>query len=195
MTQLKTRFGRSLILLLSVGAGVATAQATLLHSFSKQVDGSQPGGDLIMDSHGNLYGTTAAGGPQYQGGTVFELIAVPGGGWTEKILHNFNDSPGSGDGYDPSSTLIFDSHGNLYGITYQGGAYPQYYDLSGTVFELSPAPDGSWTESLLYSFGAFPTPDGTQPSGKLALDASGNVYGTTATGGTNAIYLGGPSSN
>ena len=105
--------------------------------------GRTPFGNLIFDSAGNLYGTTFAGGT-YGKGTVFELS--PYG--TETVLYNF----GSGaDGQNPYAGLIFDSSGNLYGTTVNGGAYG-----GGTAFELSPNGAGGWTETGLYSFGNGP---------------------------------------
>ncbi len=157
---------------------------TTLHSFDLNgTDGAYPGtGGLIFDASGNLYGTTGNGGsgadPE---GTVFELTPGTGGVWTEQILHSFQRS--HSDGYAPgSSTLIFDASGNLYGTTELGGA-----SNKGTVFELSPAGGGSWTETLLYQFG--PLPDGEGPLGGVVFDASGNLFGTTGNGGEfgNAI--------
>ncbi len=103
-------------------------------------------------------------------------FAISAGAATEKILHTFT---GGNDGDEPVSTLIFDLKGNLYGTTPAGGAYGY-----GTVFELSPNSDGSWTESVLYSFGAY-AGDGTGPldySG-LIFDSTGSLYGTTREGG------------
>ncbi len=70
---------------------------------------------LIFDDAGNLYGTTGAGGT-YGYGTVFELTPAAGGGWTEQVLHNFNDA----DGGKPQAGLILDAAGNLYGTTVRG---------------------------------------------------------------------------
>ena len=94
-------------------------------------------------------------------------------GVQEKILYNF----GTGDGYYPYGTLIFDASGNLYGTTYAGG---KYYD--GTVFKLTKNQDGTWTESVLYNFagGEF---DGMYPTAGLTFDSQGNLYGTTNAGG------------
>ena len=90
-----------------------------------------------------------------------------------KTLYEFG---GSGDGAAPYAGLIFDNAGNLYGTTVFGGEY-----RCGTVFELTPNPDGSWTESVLYSFtgGA----DGALPFGGLIFDQAGNLYGTAQAGG------------
>ena len=150
----------------------------VLHSFSGGTDGIHPYAGLIFDAAGNLYGTTDLGGA-YGYGTVFELTPAAGGTWTEKVLHNFNN--GGTDGTRPYARLTFDAAGNLYGTTYGGGAYNSY----GTVFELTPAAGGTWTEKVLHSFGSGT--DGLIPYGGLIFDAAGNLYGTTAYGGTNDL--------
>ena len=93
--------------------------------------------------------------------------------WTEKLLHSFNDT----DGALPRAGLIFDAAGNLYGTTSEGGAYSW-----GTVFELTPAGGGNWTETVLHSFGNGT--DGASPYAGLIFDAAGNLYGTAWQGGT-----------
>ena len=119
---------------------------TVLHSFNLDgQDGIRPYSSLLMDSTGNLYGTTYLGGiyGTYGLGTVYEIM--PGkGGWTEKVLHSFN-SDGI-DGFNPYGNLVLDAKGNLYGTTYVGGT-----GSVGTVFELSPNPDGSWQETIILS--------------------------------------------
>ncbi|MFZ0418177.1 MAG: choice-of-anchor tandem repeat GloVer-containing protein [Candidatus Sulfotelmatobacter sp.] len=101
-------------------------------------------------------------------------------GQRERLLHSFG---GSGDGSLPKSGLTSDGHGNLYGVTYYGGAFG-----AGTVFELSPPAQGqtSWTETVLHSFQGPPT-DGWSPTAGVALDKSGNVYGTTSGGGPTSL--------
>src|SRR5258706_1758469 len=124
------------VLGVAVCASGQQGQERVLHSFNGG-DGYIPEGGLIFDASGNLYGTTSVWG-KYGGGTLFELSPAVGG-WKEKILHSF----GSGtDGAYPYASLIFDSAGNLYGTTTIGGANND----SGTVFELIPHSDGSWTE-------------------------------------------------
>jgi uncharacterized repeat protein (TIGR03803 family) len=149
---------------------------TVLHTFTNNfTDGSYPYGGLIFDASGNLYGTTYSGGILGYG-TVFELSPAAGGGWTETVLHNF--SPSSSDGQFLYGVLLRDKAGNLYGTTQGGGA-----NSGGTVFELTPASGGLWTESLLHSFGLGS--DGKGPSAvTLIMDASGNLYGTTEFGGS-----------
>ncbi len=155
----------------------ATAADNVLHSFQGGTDGSYPQAGLTSDAAGNLYGTTFQGGTAGVG-TVFELTPAGGGTWTEKVLYSF----GGADGNGPFGGVIFDAAGNLYGTTIGGGTY-----LAGTAFELSPAGGGTWTEKVLWSFGNGT--DGTSPAAGLIFDAAGNLYGTTQTGGTNGAGM------
>jgi len=153
----------------------------VLHHFgSVPGDGISPLGGLIIDSAGNLYGTTIGGGTSNfgDGGTVFELSPARNGNWKETILYSF-EAYDTGAAYFPRSGLVMDTAGNLYGTTQDpSGAYGQ-----GTVFEISPVAGGSWTESIVYSFGASQT-DGIIPTSPyLSLDAAGNLYGVTYRGG------------
>jgi uncharacterized repeat protein (TIGR03803 family) len=99
------------------------------------------------------------------------------GRWTEKVLHRFNHN--GMDGIVPFSGLILDAAGNLYGTTVIGGVYS-----GGTVFELTPQTDRSWSERILHNFNDNGN-DGAQPNASLIFDAAGNLYGTTYTGGAN----------
>jgi uncharacterized repeat protein (TIGR03803 family) len=146
----------------------------VLHSFGTGQDGVSPEAGLILDQAGNLYGTTTVGGT-HDDGAVFELMPGMDGLWSEKILHNFN--PNTHDGLYPEAALIFDSSGNLYSTTYGGGTHD-----NGTVFELIPRMNGSWTEKVLHSFN-FKGKDGSVPEAGLIFDQSGNLYGTTTQGG------------
>ena len=139
----------------------------VLHSFQGSGDGIAPFGGLISDSAGNLYGTTAIGGTRNLG-TVFEL-SPSGGGWNYSLLYSFTDQG------TPQATLAMDAAGNLYGTTY-GSADGEY----GTVFKLSPS-SGGWTYTTLHTFTGGH--DGAHPWGSVALDAAGNLYGTTPEGG------------
>jgi uncharacterized repeat protein (TIGR03803 family) len=148
---------------------------SILLSFNG-TNGAAPHDALLM-SGGNLYGTAQAGGT-YGFGTVFELTKS-GSTWTPSVLYSFKG--GLSDGATPLYTsLSMDTLGNLYGTTYKGGAYS-----ADTVFELSPS-GSSWIESALYSFGGLT--DGQHP-GSLIIgttpQTSGNLYGTTFTGGTS----------
>jgi uncharacterized repeat protein (TIGR03803 family) len=148
-------------------------KASILHNFGKGRDGQLPNTALTFDSAGNLYGTTLYGGV-YDLGTVFEL-SPRAGGWTEKVLHSFGGS--GSDGQYPYSTVIFDASGNLYATTDAGGAYG-----GGTAYEFIPQKDGSWKEKILHNFGGGE--DGSTSYSKLIFDAAGNLYGTTAAGGS-----------
>ena len=113
---------------------------------------------------------------------TFLLFAVSSGqAGNQKVLYTFT---GGVDGSQPyQAGVIFDSAGNLYGVTQYGGAYGQ-----GTVFQLTPSPDGVWTETVLHSFTGVP--DGEQPQGGLAIDGAGNLYGTTSWGGDPSAWCG-----
>lgn len=153
-----------------------------LYDFQGAPDGYSSTAALIADSSGNLYGTTLSGGPNNPNcfnsgcGTVFEL-SPNGDTWTETVLHNFNST--ATDGCAPFAGLIRDSAGSLYGTTLGCGA-----SGFGVVYELSPGQGGSWTFSLLHSFSGSPQ-DGAASQSTLLMDASGNLYGTTAYGGSH----------
>jgi uncharacterized repeat protein (TIGR03803 family) len=102
---------------------------------------------------------------------VFKLTLESGGKWGYSIIHKFNGANGE----QPEGSLVFDSAGNLYGVTELGGAHNQ-----GTVFELSLS-GNTWKEKVLYNFTSTPV-----CLGGLILDASGNLYGTDAFGGANS---------
>ncbi len=134
---------------------------------------STPEFGVTLDSSGSLYGTLSFG-PTC--GAIFQLVRNSVGGWTENILHVFDPDTTPGDGCDPSSALLSDSHGNLYGFTSSGGA-----DGEGAAFELTPASGGGWTYSVIYSFG-IRVGDPISPNGTMAIDATGNLYGAAAGG-------------
>jgi uncharacterized repeat protein (TIGR03803 family) len=145
-----------------------------LYNFTGLGDGGGPRAALIMDGAGNLYSTTGAGGT-FDYGTVFKLSPNAGGGYDESVLYSFT---GGNDGAGPWGGLITDSAGNLFGTTFAGGAYHQ-----GVVFKLSPTAGGGYTESVLYSFTGGN--DGGNPEAGLIFDSAGNLYGTTANGGSS----------
>ena len=164
------------------------ATETILYSFGAYPgDGAFPSGGLLFDSAGNIYGTTNGGGAYCENnggcGTVYELSPIAGGGWMEQILYNFCTTGNAftcPDGSGPYAGLIMDGAGNLYGTTTFGGS-----GRYGTVFRLSPPAAGSkiWTQTVLWSFGPGAN-NGLQPGyGKLNMDSSGNIYGTTTEGG------------
>jgi uncharacterized repeat protein (TIGR03803 family) len=169
---------KAALVILTVGfltGNALAAHETKLHNFGNGTDGTFPAAGLVVDSAGNLYGTTPRGGT-YDLGTVFELSPNGSGGWTEKKLHNFGLGT---DGQLPEGSLTFDAAGDLYGTTYLGGLHGR-----GTVFELSPNGRGGWTETKLHSFNGA---DGAGPTCNLVFDAAGNLYGTTYQGGSNNL--------
>ena len=149
----------------------------VLHSFNNNgKDAAGPLSGLIFEARGNLYGTSEWGGT-YGWGTVFELTPGTNGKWKEKVLHSFNYN--GKDGALPYAGLVFDTSGNLYGTTTEGGVQG-----SGTVFELTAGANDKWTEKVLYSFcPTYPCTDGGYPEGALIFDGSGALYGTTRGGG------------
>jgi uncharacterized repeat protein (TIGR03803 family) len=186
--------GGTLFRLAPAGGSVS---ATVLHTFTAAdikgqgvpFDGGLPYGNLLLDSLGNIYGTTLIGGggqiipgEASNAGTVFEVTPPSGGGtvWHETLLHSFNGDTGNiktADGASPYGGVIFDPAGNLYGTTAQGGLNDE-----GTVFKLAPPAAGgtSWTQTVLHNFRSFP--DGAGPFGALVLGTSGLLYGVTSSG-------------
>ncbi len=158
---------------------------TQIYSFAFGArDAEQPdGGPLLMDGSGNLFGTTMFGGNNGGVGTVYELSPIAGGGWSEKVIYSFQCC--NEDAFYPLGGVVMDAAGNLYGASSNGGTHGV-----GTVFELSPDGSGGWTESILYSFTGNRNsgPDGAEPVAGVVFDAAGNLWGTTALGGT---YLNG----
>jgi uncharacterized repeat protein (TIGR03803 family) len=147
---------------------------TVLYSFCPDggacTDGAFPHGNLVMDAAGDLYGITSNGGTTKHCpkpcGTVFEVTKAG----KETVLHSFI---GGADGAFPAAGLVVDPRGNLYGTTTAGGGRTH----DGTVFKLS----RRGKEIVLYRFTGGS--DGAIPGATLILDAKGNLYGTTSSGG------------
>jgi uncharacterized repeat protein (TIGR03803 family) len=113
---------------------------SVIYTFNLGPDGAYPEfSPVIFDGKGNLYGTANAGGT-HGGGVVFEL-SPDGASWEETVIYNFCSVANCADGIYPSSGVIMDSAGNLYGET--SGGYGD--NDTGVVFELSPS-SGGWTE-------------------------------------------------
>ena len=160
-----------------------------LHSFSGS-DGSGPLGGLVMDSKGNLYGTTYEGG-NYGSGVVYELQPTATGSWDFTVIHNFHyDGVSNFDGLHPAATLVLDGKGNLYGTTEIGGTglcneatdtinrtvSPPKGGSSyscGTVFEVSPQKGGNWSEQVIHNFQGT---DGGLPLASMIFDRGGNLF-------------------
>lgn len=151
---------------------------TVLHSFSHfpppsvvrrgrlLMDGSVPGGRVVFDALGNLFGTTGYGGT-YGHGTVYEVTSSG----VETVLYSF---AGGTDGADPDGALTLDATGNLYGTTYSGELHGV-----GTLFKLT----ANGTKTTLYDFcSQSGCTDGAYPLSAV-MDSQGNFYGTTYLGG------------
>ncbi len=178
------------ILALLLAASMASAQTeTVLYNFDSLTSIGYPLDAPYIDSAGNLYGTAENGRP-FLGG-VFELSppTAQGGSWAESLLYGFTSVP---DGAFPTSGLVRDSNGALYGQTWMGGTSDY-----GTVFQLSPPAisGGAWTETTLYTFTDILFSAGYPGSG-LIFDKSGNLYGTKGSNSGGLVFeLSPPSSS
>jgi uncharacterized repeat protein (TIGR03803 family) len=170
--QTKCRWAAAIVaaILMMVAVTIAAPAQTysVVYTFQGGTDGSRPQSGLIVDTLGNLYGSTPFGGTS-NAGTVFKIDSAA----NETILYRFT---GGSDGGGPNGPLVRDSVGNLYGTTSAGGlGY-------GVLFELEP----TGTETVLHNFGATQT-DGKTPQAGLVRDSAGNLYGTTSAGGTKGF--------
>ena len=145
----------------------------VLYNFTGGTDGSAPAAGVIRDGTGNLYGTTYKYGGDNDG-VAFELQKKSRALFKDRVLYTFKATPG---GENPYAGLIVDAKGNLYGTTIEGGA-----NESGVAFELVRR-GRHWTEKVLHAFGA--SGDGSSPYAGLAMDGSGNLFGTTVFGGSH----------
>jgi uncharacterized repeat protein (TIGR03803 family) len=144
----------------------SSGEELLVYSFLGATDGSDPYAGVILDSAGNLYGTTVYGGTE-GAGTVYKLDPK----FNKTALYNFT---GGSDGANPYASLLRSKAGNLYAMTQNGGA-----NGKGVVFEL----DAAGKETVLYSFSGT---DGQAPVAGLIVDESGDLYGTTPSGGSKS---------
>jgi len=158
----------------------------ILYNFQGGPDGGLPYAGLVFDHKGTLYGTTFEGGDPSNGGcasyydggcgVVFSL-SRSGGAWKQNVLYAFQ---GQSDGANPAAPLILDHRGNLYGTT---SGLDLDFNYNSTVFELSPASAGPWTETTILAFSVDGSGTGIAPFAGLAFDRAGNLYGTTYFGG------------
>jgi uncharacterized repeat protein (TIGR03803 family) len=167
----------------------ASGKETVFYSFTGGTDGGLPTGPLIRDAAGNLFGVTASGGDLsscqngvHNGcGVVFRLDRTG----KETVLYAFKGIP---DGASPKGRLLRDKSGNFYGVTVAGGTIGCNANQGcGTVFKL----DANGKETVLYTFTGGS--DGANPNGDLVMDESGNLYGTTSSGGDPSCYRAGGS--
>jgi uncharacterized repeat protein (TIGR03803 family) len=144
----------------------------ILHTFTGSTkDGKYPSyTSLLSDAQGNLYGVTEEGGAA-DGGILYKLNTS--GKFT--ILHSFKG--GTTDGCNVLGTPFMDAAGNFYGTTSSCGTH-----MLGTVWKV----DQSGKEKVLHSF-AGGTTDGEYPLAGVIVDADGNIYGNTETGGSDDV--------
>jgi uncharacterized repeat protein (TIGR03803 family) len=152
--------------------------ASILHSFAGGLnDGRFPEGTPVLDSAGNIYGTTNGGGSISGAGTVWKLTPVTAGVYAETILYSFAWANGSG----PYAGVVLDSFGNIYSTTGSGVKKSPCWDGCGIVWELAVS-GSTYQWQTLWGFNSA---DGGYPSASLILDGD-NLYGTTYGGGTSS---------
>jgi uncharacterized repeat protein (TIGR03803 family) len=182
----------------------------VIYDFCSQqdcADGHHGDGAMAIDTAGNLYGTAYEGGVHHKG-VVYELSPTADRhGWSETVLYDFcakrracvdGDQPVGGVTYAGAAHgLPYDGVSPLYGVTTKGGNRQH-----GVVFSLMPAKGGGWKEQVLFAFcrEQDDCPSGAAPvdTGPLAIDAAGNLYGATYSGGDNfdgVVYELSPSSS
>jgi uncharacterized repeat protein (TIGR03803 family) len=164
----------------------ANGEESVRYRFTAGADGGGPSGSLVRDAAGNLYGAASYGGDlslcQYGGpgcGVVFKLDRTG----KETVLYAFKGSP---DGAFPHGGLLRDKSGSFYGVTVAGGTTGCDVNQGcGTIFKV----DANGVETVLYTFSG--RRDGANPNGDLVMDESGNLYGTTSSGGDPSCYRAG----
>ncbi|MBV9119036.1 MAG: hypothetical protein JOY63_16890 [Acetobacteraceae bacterium] len=152
--------------------GYASAPITLVRF--NGIDGAFPLGGLILDSNGDLFGTTEQGGANGQG-TAFEIPKTASGyASAPTTLASFAFASGA----FPVTGLTADANGDLFGTTEQGGA-----GTGGSVFEIAKTPTGyANAPTTLVSFNGV---NGNSPDTALTIDANGDLFGTTSDGGSS----------
>jgi|SRR5580704_4977384 uncharacterized repeat protein (TIGR03803 family) len=148
----------------------STGALTVLYNFcslSGCADGEDPIGALVQATDGNFYGTTARGGANGDGGTIFKL--TPTG--TLTTLYSFCSQPGCADGSTSYGGIIQGTDGDFYGTTSVGGVNPSSY---GTVFSLS--------------VGLRPFVETLPSSGKVGAKVT--ILGSNLTGATGVSFNG-----
>jgi hypothetical protein len=164
---------------------LATAQGAaerVVYSFQGAADGAAPQAALLADGRGGFYGTTAFGGKidcDNGCGAIFHLAPAANGNFVESTAYRFDRSSYE-DGAHPLGALVADASGALYATAQSGGSFCPI-DGCGAVVKLTPRSGGGFSESVIYSFSGGN--DGGNPTAGLTIDARGNLFGTTQSGG------------
>jgi uncharacterized repeat protein (TIGR03803 family) len=140
---------------------------TVVYNFTGGTQGGYPNASLIMDSDGNLYGSTEGDGNGTDG-IVFELSPA-GTGWSERLIYDAGTTTGF-------TGLTIDSAGTIFGVNQNAQNGLSY------VVELTPTGHDSWMPTVIHTFTGYPK-DGTGAAGSVVLDNAGNLYGVTSIGG------------
>jgi uncharacterized repeat protein (TIGR03803 family) len=155
--------------------GSPSWQEKILYSFGCYADGKNPYGGVTFDSQGNIYGTTVSGGSGGSCGSSGCGVVYKLGSKSETVLHSF---AGGTDGFGPGGPVAFNSAGELFGTTPDGGKFGD-----GVVYELTPH-GRTWSERVIHAFTGGKG-GSTGSLGSLLIDASGNLYGVTELAGAH----------
>jgi uncharacterized repeat protein (TIGR03803 family) len=162
-----------------LASGARAASTTdVIYSLAGEDDGEYTDTDLVIDSAGNLYGSSVLGG-DFGGGTVWRLTPS-GNTWTHTVLYSFT---GGGDGGEPYKGVTLDAEGNLYGTAVTGGS-GSCEGGCGVAYKLTNS-GGTWTQTVIHSFTGGD--DGSGPGAGLTIDKRGNLYGMAPTGGAYGL--------
>lgn len=183
---LSLSFMLSLAIFLNLSSNTTAGQTTfqVLHTFHGNfADGQWPSGSLSSDSQGNLYGVTTNGGVHGYG-MVFQLTPQSDGTWSETDIYDFCPLRVCTDGAYPLAGVVFDGAGNAYGTTSYGGSAQSW----GAVYQLTPNPDGTWAQTVLWHLPGNPS----YPAAALNIDNAGNLFGTAlgnpVVGGLGGVF-------
>jgi len=168
----------ALLFVLSLASLASTSQ--VVYSLAGDEDGEYPDTDLIIDSAGNIYGTSVLGG-DFGTGTVFQLTPS-GSGYVHTVLYSFT---GGADGGQPYKGVTLDAQGNLYGTAVVGGTGGICAGEGCCVVYKLTKNGSTWTQSVIYNFTG--KNDGYGPGSGVTFDNAGNLYGTTPTGGAKSM--------
>src|SRR6476646_5379976 len=167
----------ALLFVLSLASLASTSQ--VVYSLAGDEDGEYPDTDLIIDSAGNIYGTSVLGG-DFGTGTVFQLTPS-GSSYVHTVLYSFT---GGADGGQPYKGVTLDAQGNLYGTAVVGGTGQGCEGGCGVLYKLTKS-GTSWTQSVIHDFTGGN--DGSGPGSGVTFDKQGTLFGMTPTGGAYGL--------